>query len=122
MSIELYKKIIDELAEINFTGIIDPILYGEPLLRKDLAYLMKYAHEKLPKATLRIVSNGAFLTIDKYVELVKAGVKIFLITQHKSETTENLKKLNDYLDKNHQVKNSLAPYIIWRQNMPNRIV
>ena len=104
MSIELYKKIIDGLAESNFTGLIDPVLYGEPLMREDLADLMKYAHEKLPKATLRIVSNGNLLTIDKYVELVKAGVKIFLITQHESKATENLKKLNDYLNKNPQVK------------------
>jgi len=100
----LYKKIIDELAEINFTGRISPIFYGEPLLRKDLAELMKYTHKKLPRATIKMTTNGDLLSVEKYLELVEAGVKKFLITEHGKGKSPAIKKLFKFLEKNPEKK------------------
>ncbi|PID51799.1 MAG: hypothetical protein CR972_05305, partial [Candidatus Moraniibacteriota bacterium] len=82
MPVDVYKKIIDELAELDFTGRLSPIFYGEPLLRKDLADLMRYTCQKMPRAHIKMTTNGDLLTVERYLELVDAGVKKFLITQH----------------------------------------
>ncbi|CAN2044430.1 putative S-adenosyl-L-methionine-dependent 2-deoxy-scyllo-inosamine dehydrogenase [Candidatus Magnetomoraceae bacterium gMMP-1] len=97
MDVEVYHKLIDELAEINFRGRISPQCYGEPLLDKRLTALMKYTREKLPKVRLVVISNGDALTIEKFNELVNAGVDKFSITQHGESMSENMKKLFDYL-------------------------
>lgn len=54
----------------------------EPLLDKRLPYLMRYARQKLPKATLVIFSNEILLNIKLYRTLVKNGVNAFVITKH----------------------------------------
>ncbi|MHA2215355.1 MAG: radical SAM/SPASM domain-containing protein, partial [Candidatus Hodarchaeales archaeon] len=93
MKSELFVKIIDELAEINFDGRISPQFYGEPLLDPRLKRFIEISREKLPKVNIKIFSNGDFLTIDKYKELLRAGVTSFYITQHSETVNKNLKEL-----------------------------
>lgn len=100
MEIEVYHKIINDLAEINFTGVISPLFYGEPLLRKDLIEIVKYTREKLPKSTIKLNSNGDFLTVEKYLDLIKAGINKFIITQHGEEHSPNMLTLLAYIKKN----------------------
>ena len=52
---------------------------------KRLPEFVKYIRTKLPKSSIRVYTNGDFLTIEKYLKLKYAGVDIFEITQH-SET------------------------------------
>lgn len=47
MDEKLFKKIIDELAEIPYKGRLSPHFYGEPLLDNRLPKLLAYAREKL---------------------------------------------------------------------------
>lgn len=117
MDVALYKKIIDELAELKFTGRLSPIFYGEPLLRNDLTELMEYTREKLPKVTIKMTSNGDYLTIEKYLELVEAGVDKFLITQHGQNISENMKKLLVYL-KEHPEKKVKFIYSKFEKDTP----
>jgi len=100
MKAEVYKKVVDELAELKFTGRLSPIFYGEPLLRKDLVELMKYTREKLPKVDIKMTTNGDLLTVEKYVELVDVGVNKFLITQHGKEMSDNVKSVFEFIKKN----------------------
>ncbi|HLC81067.1 MAG TPA: SPASM domain-containing protein [Candidatus Nanoarchaeia archaeon] len=90
MDESLFKKIIDDLAEMKYVGEIVPSFYGEPMMDQRLAQLMAYAHQKLPQSRLKIISNGDFLTVSKYQELVRAGVQEFLITQHSKEIGKNM--------------------------------
>jgi len=99
MDINLYYKLINELAEIDFNGRISPHFYGEPLIDKRLTVLMKYTKEKLPKSKLVIISNGDALSIERFNELLDAGVDKFIITQHGESMSENMKKIFDYLKK-----------------------
>ncbi|MFH1972236.1 MAG: radical SAM protein [archaeon] len=96
MDIELFKKIINELAEINYKGAIHPHFYGEPLLDKRLPELIRYAKEKLPKVELVIFTNGDLINIEKYNELVKAGTNRFMIAQHSKDELENVNELIEY--------------------------
>ncbi len=61
MPTRLYEKIIDELAELNYSGVIEPFLMNEPTLDKRLLDLLAYTKKKLPNAVIRILSNGELL-------------------------------------------------------------
>ncbi|MFA4903591.1 MAG: radical SAM/SPASM domain-containing protein [Desulfobaccales bacterium] len=82
MSIELWNKIIDDLAQMNYTGSISPGLFNEPLIDERLPQLIKYARQKLPKSEILIYSNGDLVNEKTYKELKKAGVTRFRISQH----------------------------------------
>ena len=82
MDPELFYKIIDELADLNWVGEIDPHSYGEPLLDGRLPSLCSYIRQKIPLAKIGIYSNGELLNIDWYKKLVSVGVKRFSVTQH----------------------------------------
>jgi radical SAM protein with 4Fe4S-binding SPASM domain len=98
MPVEIFQKILDDLAEINFRGVIAPNLYGEPLLDKRLLYLVKLARKKLPKSTIRIYTNGDYLIVGTYKELVNAGVSEFVVTQHGPTMSTAIKELFTYLN------------------------
>ena len=99
MDEEVFKKIIDELAEMKFSGRIRPYFFGEPLLDKRLPQLLTYARKRLPKAKIIITSNGDLLTIELYEKLVAAGINGFLITQHGQKMSKNMHLLFKYLEK-----------------------
>lgn len=82
MEEELFRKIIDDLAEAGYRGTIYPHFYGEPLLDNRLVDFMDYAHKRLPRARLVISTNGDFLTSQIMDKLYSAGVRSFLITLH----------------------------------------
>ncbi|MFH1638664.1 MAG: SPASM domain-containing protein [Candidatus Woesearchaeota archaeon] len=93
MDIQLYKKIIDELAEINFAGYIKPFNFNEPLLDKRLAEIARYTRKKLPRCIIHVATNGDFLTLKKYEELISAGVDSINITTHTKEMPRHIKDL-----------------------------
>lgn len=99
MSEDLFKKIIDELAEINFTGRISPHSYGEPLLDKRLISFIVLIKEKLPKTDIILFSNGDLLTIEMYNKLVEAGVTSFFITLYGMDQHKPFNDLLEYLKK-----------------------
>jgi len=82
METKLFYKIIDELAELNWVGDIQPHSYGEPLLDGRLPSFCSYIREKIPLASISIYTNGELLNIDWYKKLVSAGVNKFRVTQH----------------------------------------
>jgi len=68
MTDDLYKKIIDELAEVQPLEIC-PFNDGEPLLDKKLVSRIRYINDVLPKAKVIIYTNAALLTREKIEEL-----------------------------------------------------
>lgn len=92
MEEKIFKKIINELGEINFSGMIRPVFYGEPLLDKRFAEWVKYIREKLPKAHIIIFTNGDFLTMDLYEKLIHSGANLFILSNHSGDAVpENLR-------------------------------
>lgn len=82
MDDEIYKKIIDDLTEIDFRGRIAPHQSSEPLLHPRLTELAAYARDQLPRAEFAIYTNGDFLNRERFDELREAGVDTWIITQH----------------------------------------
>jgi len=96
MDTALFYKIIDELAVLKWKGEISPNFYGEPLLDGRLTDLIKYARNKLPDSVIVLFTNGDFLTVDLYNELVRAGVNTFYITQHPNGAPPFIKDILEY--------------------------
>ena len=92
MPTEVFEKIINELKELNFHGEIGLSNYGEPLLDERLPKFVRGIKKELGSRIV-ISTNGDFLTVDKFRELVSAGVDVFHVSQHDSEPSETIKKL-----------------------------
>ena len=78
----LFRKIIDDLAKVNWKGEIAPNFYGEPMLDPRLLDFVAYAHDQLPDSRIVLFTNGDFLSIEFYKKLVQKGVGRFVITHH----------------------------------------
>lgn len=71
MSEELYKKIIDQLADLNYTGYLSLFSNNEPLLDKRITVFLDYARKRLPAARLCLFTNGILLTNELYEDLIE---------------------------------------------------
>ena len=96
MKLELYHKIVDELAGLKYKGRFSLHFYGEPLMDKKLPELVAYAKEKLKNANIVLFTNGELLTINKYNELTNAGIQKFVVTQHLAKESNNIKNVLAY--------------------------
>lgn len=70
MDEELFKKIMDELSELNYSGRLALHSNNEPFLDLRIIEFAKYAREKLPKAFIYLYTNGTLLTLEKFIEII----------------------------------------------------
>lgn len=90
MDESLWKKIIDELSAIQYTGRISPYFYGEPLLDKRITELVLYARKKCPYSHILISSNGDVLTEELLVKLIENGMDEILLTNYDDFEKEDI--------------------------------
>lgn len=69
MSEELFEKIIDQLSEMNYSGIIGLSGNNEPFMDNRIVKFAKLARERVPYAYIIIWSNGTLLTVQKIAEI-----------------------------------------------------
>ena len=69
MKEELFYKIINELSEIDYSGIFYFHMNNEPLLDKRIYKFVKDTRKTLPKATLSLWTNGTPLNVEKFIIL-----------------------------------------------------
>lgn len=74
MSFNLYKKVIDDLARIGYSGRISYHINNDPLLFKPLPEFIGYARHRLPKSWIQILTNGRSLTPEKADRIIAAGL------------------------------------------------
>lgn len=80
---EVFVKLIDNLAQINYDKDLNFHRFNEPLA--DMELLLKrvsQARAKLPKARFTIFSNGDYINKQKLEELRNAGVNSMLISYY----------------------------------------
>ena len=79
----VYEKLINDLATIGYDKSLHFVGYNEPLMHKDsILANIAYAREKLPHATLKVLTNGDYLDAEYLKELAEAGVNKMLISIH----------------------------------------
>ena len=107
MAPELYRKIIDELAELR-PRRISLYLMNEPLLDDRLPEFTRYAAEKAPDATTLITSNGTLLDEARAEALIDAGLKRFKVSLQSLDSEINRKLMRYKSSSEDVVANVLA--------------
>ena len=95
---ELYRSIIDQLADWGYEGHLT--LYGnnEPLLDPRIVEFHKYAREKLPNSFIFMSTNGLILSREKLDE-VKPYVNQIIINNYCMDMKlhKNIQEIYDYV-------------------------
>jgi radical SAM protein with 4Fe4S-binding SPASM domain len=79
-SVELYEKILTELANLGWQGLLSFSGFGEPLLHTRLLDLVRLTKQYLPETTFEIVTNGDRLTLEMTHELFTSGLDCLKIS------------------------------------------
>ena len=96
----LFRRIIDQLAERGYQGEIALHFYNEPLLEKRLSDFVSYAHQKCPESFIYFASNGDYLTIETFRELVNRGLSNVVLCQYDAVPEERLRLFLELADDN----------------------
>lgn len=97
MDINLYRKLIDEIAQEKPTTVVRPFDSGEPLLRKDMEEMIEYAKNKGIQY-VSINTNGVLLNETRSKKLLKSGLDHIEISVDaiSSETFKKIKNVDLY--------------------------
>lgn len=98
MSWECYKKIIDQLSDINYNGRIALMLSNEPLLEERMEEMIVYARQKSPRFFLDMTTNGTLLTVDKLDKFFKLGLDNININDYRSDRDKYPEKWSKYIE------------------------
>jgi len=95
MSDDLIEKIIEELAEWDYSNRLSFYNNSEPFLYKRIYEVVALARERLPKAFLELKSNGKTLNTDKILRIFNAGLDCLYINDYSEtgEHSQNIKKI-----------------------------
>jgi len=97
MGEDTFRKIIDNLAGLNFCGNISYYSNNEPLMDNRIADFIKYGVSKIPNATHHLLSNGTLLTEEKFQTLIDSGLNFMVINNYndKLKLNPNIQKIYD---------------------------
>ena len=76
----LHSKLIDQLKNLNYGGVIRYSGFVEPLLDKNIYNLVKEVSLKLPNCRREIVTNGDVLNGERLKKLFDSGLSTILIS------------------------------------------
>ncbi len=89
----LFLKIVDDLASINYDGQLALHNYNEPLLDPSLYKYLRIIKEKIQKARIIIFTNGDYLTKNVLKKLEANGVSSIYISLHGAIGNDNYEEL-----------------------------
>lgn len=72
---ETYTSIIEQLAEIDYQGVVTYSRFNEPLADRIILEKLRETRAKLPKAKLHANTNGDYLDLEYLNELYDAGMR-----------------------------------------------
>ncbi len=81
----LHKKLCDELAELDYRGLIIYSGFVEPMLDKKIYDLVNYAKVKLPNSRVEMISNGDVLNAKRLKKLYDSGLDRLQISLYDGE-------------------------------------
>ena len=112
MEEELFRKIITELGELNYDGIIALFSNNEPFLDDRIIEFHKYAREKLPQAHFVLFTNGTLLTLDKFIEIIDYLDELVIDNYNQNlELIQNNKKIVQYCEEHGALRNKVTVVI-----------
>jgi MoaA/NifB/PqqE/SkfB family radical SAM enzyme len=104
MSEDLYLRVLAQLSEINYEGMISYSRYNEPLADRIILRRIEQARSRLPGALLHTNTNGDYLTPAYLDELASAGlgslnIQIYLGNDDRYDHARMRAKLEDTIGK-----------------------
>ncbi|MBN3196854.1 radical SAM/SPASM domain-containing protein [Pectobacterium versatile] len=104
IEVDLFQKVINELASIRYENRISLNLYNEPLLDPTLYEKISEVRTKLPWCTISFNSNGDHLNREVLQNLSDSGLNFINVTLHpqanKSQSFETIQfRINKMLNK-----------------------
>jgi radical SAM protein with 4Fe4S-binding SPASM domain len=66
----LFRSIIGQLKDLNYSGFLSLFSNNEPFLDNRIIDFCKYTREMLPNAHSHLWTNGTLLTVDKYKAII----------------------------------------------------
>lgn len=81
----LHRKVLAELAEIDYDGTIAYSRYSEPMAREEMFDYIADARRMLPRAFLKIVTNGDYLSHEKVLRLRSLGLDYLAVSVYLPE-------------------------------------
>ena len=88
ISEELHNKIMLQLSEYNYSGILAYSGFNEPLLNKAIYKNIKTARSYLPDCKIELVTNGDPLNKKRLSQLFESGLSTLLISVYDGEEDE----------------------------------
>jgi radical SAM protein with 4Fe4S-binding SPASM domain len=97
MSEDTFKKIIDELAELQFGGIIYYHSNNEPFIDGRIIDFIKYGSSKVLNAKHWLYTNGTLLDNKKFQSIVESGLNYLRINNYNDnlKLNPNIKEIYD---------------------------
>jgi MoaA/NifB/PqqE/SkfB family radical SAM enzyme len=75
MRMDLYHKIIDECATFKRqVRLIQPFMFGEPFINKQLVEMIQYTKSKLPRTPINVSTNGSLINPAKAQAIIDSGL------------------------------------------------
>lgn len=109
MTEELFHSIIDQLAELKYSGRLSTFSNNEPLLDNRIIELNRYAREKLPNARMHLFTNGTLLTIDKFEALMEILDELIIDNyQQELKLIDPCKKIVEYCEEHPELKSKVT--------------
>ena len=105
----LFKKIIDELSSLNYSGELSLFSNNEPLLDERIIEFHKYAREKLPKARMHLFTNGTLLSLEIFLELMKYLDELIIDNyQQELKLLKPVAAINEYVSTHPELKEKVT--------------
>lgn len=82
LSLELYRKILGDLKDIEYSGGLSYSGFSEPFYHKQLVEFVAASKEILPRCRVEIVTNGDMVNAKKIRALFDAGLNTLLISMY----------------------------------------
>lgn len=115
MSTSLFEKILTELSDLKFCGVIHLYLQNEPLLDSRLEQLIEIARQLCLKASIVIETNGTLLDSGRLYSLVDSGMDVIYVNDYNNKS-KPLQSLQPQYAK-HLIINR---HRSWKEKLSNR--
>lgn len=109
MSEDLFKSIIEQLADMNYSGRLATFSNNEPFLDQRIVVFNKFAREKLPNARIHLFTNGSLLTIEKFIEIIPYLDEMIIDNYNqKLEMNKNPQRIYEYCEVHPELKEKVT--------------
>lgn len=107
MDEQLFKKIIQELADVNYNGYLNLYVNNEPLADKRIEEWYRFAKEQLPNAKTLMYTNGTLLNLERFKKLAPYVDKMIINNySDKLVLHENINTLYEFVKNDDRYRNS----------------